>query len=144
MPIGRYLFSVCVIGLLAIAGVWALDSENPAVAIEIAARDGQRYATAMPSEHGALAACMSCHRIFAGGPDRSAPSLTGIVGAPVARSAWFGYSPALARKTGNWTRDELDRFLADPTAAVPGAFKTLGPIRDAAARKEILDAQTKI
>lgn len=140
MRLQGYLYAVGAVAVMAATLAWALSAEAPHAVTHIAEIGGQRYATAVPSEHAALAPCVACHRVEAAGPERSAPSLVGILGAPVARSAWFGYSPALARKDGNWTREALDTYLADPTAAVPGTFKTLSPIRDAAARARIIEA----
>ncbi|MBL8245836.1 MAG: hypothetical protein JNL89_16695 [Rhodanobacteraceae bacterium] len=106
--------------------------------------DGERYSTLVPSEQGALAACTVCHRISAHGVESSAPSLWGIVGARKAGAAWFGYSPALAAATGHWTAEEIDRYLADPVAYLPGTSKTLSQVRDADERKRIIAALQKL
>lgn len=140
MRLMGFVYAAGAVAVMAVALLWALGTETPAAVTHLAAEGGWRFATAVPSEHAELAPCVACHRVEAAGPERSAPPLVGILGAPVARSDWFGYSPALARKGGNWTREALDRYLADPTAAVPGTTKTLSPIRDAAARGRILDA----
>lgn len=70
----------------------------------------------------------------------SAPSLWGIVGAPKARSHWFGYSHALAGQDGNWSADEIDAYLADPVGYLPGTTKTLTRVRDPDERKRIIAA----
>lgn len=135
-----YLYATASLAVLGVALLWALRSEDVAAVTHVAEADGYRFSTAIPSAHDALAPCVACHRVEADGPERSAPALVGIAGAPIASASWFGYSPALARKDGVWSRDALDTYLADPTAAVPGTFKTLSPITDKARRNEILDA----
>jgi cytochrome c len=139
-----YVYAVASLVVLGLAGQWALKSEARVVDSHIASLDGQRYNTAFPDQQGALARCATCHRVEPTGPERSAPPLPGILGAKVASSAWFGYSPALRAKGGSWTRDALDTYLANPTAAVPGTFKTLSPVADAAERGRILDALAKL
>jgi cytochrome c len=123
---------------------WAVGAERRAAADGLRREAGLIYSAAAPSGHGALAACVACHRIEPGGPERSAPSLRGVVGAAKANADWFGYSPALRRVGGVWSPAELDRYLADPTAAVPGTFKTLSPMRDPAERRAVVEALAKL
>lgn len=144
MRIRGYLYASATVAVLGAALVWSLRSEDVTAVTHLSSIDGHRFATAVPSRHDALAPCVACHRVEAAGPERSAPALAGIVGAPVAAASWFGYSPALARKEGVWSRDALDTYLADPIGAVPGTFKTLSPIRDEARRREILDALERL
>ncbi|MBW6494884.1 MAG: hypothetical protein K0B16_10090 [Burkholderiaceae bacterium] len=139
-----YVYAVASLALIGLGGQWALQSEARVAAPHIATEDGQRYNTAFPDQQGALARCATCHRVEPTGPERSAPPLPAILGARVAASTWFGYSPALRAKGGQWTRDALDTYLANPTAAVPGTFKTLSPVSDAAERGRILDALAKL
>lgn len=139
-----YVYAVATLLVAGAAGQWALQSEARTVDTHIASIGGQRYNTAFPDQQGALARCATCHRVEPTGPERSAPPLPGILGARVAASAWFGYSPALRAKGGAWSREALDAYLANPTAAVPGTFKTLPPVTDAAERGRILDALAKL
>ncbi len=132
--------SVGVVGGIA----WAIGTEDETTETHLTEGNGYRFASAIPSEHGALAACVACHRVEAEGPERSAPSLVSILDAPVARSDWFGYSPALRRLDGIWSAEALDRYLADPVGTVPGTFKTLSPIRDKAARSEVIEALSRL
>lgn len=127
--------------VVVIVGVaWALGSESTVAHSAIASVDGQRYNTLFPSAQDALAACTVCHRISASGPEMSAPSLWGIVDADKARSSWFGYSPALAKAAGTWTVADIDSYIADPVAYLPGTTKTLSQVRDASERKRVIDA----
>lgn len=135
-----YVYSIAALAAIGIGAYWAAGTEKPKPKSDIVQVGGQRFATVSPSAHDALADCVVCHRIGADGPERSAPSLQGIVGRPVAKARWFAYSPALARNGGTWTTEELDRYLENPVAYAPGTFKTIPPIRDAGQRKRIIKA----
>jgi cytochrome c len=144
MRVQGYIFAAAAAAIMAGTLVWALGTEETQAVTHLAEADGLRFATAVPSEHGALAPCVACHRVEARGPERSAPPLVGIVGAPVAAAPWFGYSPALARKGGIWSRETLDAYLANPVADVPGTIKTLSPVADETTRNAILDALDRL
>ena len=123
---------------------WALSTESTTAAAAIASSDGQRYNTLFPSEQDALASCSVCHRVSADGPESSGPPLWGIVDAEKARSAWFGYSPALAKASGTWTVTEIDSYIANPVGYLPGTSKTLSQVRDANERKRVIDALQRL
>lgn len=132
-------------GLLVVAGAWwALRTEARLDRSDVARADGWRYNTLVPSDHGALSDCVVCHRVDRYGPERSAPSLWGIVGAPMHRSAWFGYSQALAAREGVWDAQTIDAYLADPVGYLPGTKKTLPAIRDPEQRQRIIAALEKL
>jgi cytochrome c2 len=72
----------------------------------------------------ALEACMQCHSFEPsqiGGASPNAPNLHEIFGQPIA-STDFGYYAAtgLKSKSGRWTSDNLEAFLADPEGWAPG------------------------
>jgi cytochrome c len=66
-----------------------------------------------------FATCAACHGAEGEGTDL-APDLHAIVGRLAATQAGFAYSAALRRSGKTWTVDELERYLIDPQAAVPG------------------------
>jgi cytochrome c len=103
-----------------------------------AGQQGYRYAAAPAGRGGPADACVVCHSVEANGPFRSAPPLWGIVGADKARFKWFGYSLALERAGGTWTPAELDAYLTDPDAFLPGTAKTLSGIPDKQQRAELI------
>ena len=123
--------------------VAARSDSRPSLGRVVSA-DGQRFSTLIPSAQGALEPCAVCHRIDADGPESSGPSLWGIVDAEKARSTWFGYSPALAAAQGTWSATEIDSYLADPVAYLPGTSKTLSRVRAADERKAIIAALEKL
>lgn len=64
------------------------------------------------------ARCAFCHGD--GGAGGQGPRLSGVVGRKAAAVADFPYSAALKASGLDWTAANLDRFLTDPAAAVPG------------------------
>lgn len=64
------------------------------------------------------AVCSGCHNVSI------APSLRGIIDRPAASLASFaGYSEALkAKKDITWSKENLDKFLTNPQALVPGTL----------------------
>jgi len=83
--------------------------------------------------------CVVCHSLEKGGPFRVAPNLWNIVGAEKARDrSWYAYSPALIRKGGTWTAEELDSYIEDAAAFAPGSTKSIR-VKDSEERKAIID-----
>jgi cytochrome c len=68
----------------------------------------------------AAKACATCHNFQKGGPSGIGPNLFGIVGRPRASEAGFNYSDAMKAKGGEWTVEDLNKFLTSPKEFVPG------------------------
>ncbi len=71
----------------------------------------------------------ACHNFQEGAGNKVGPDLYGIVGRDVASAPGFAYSKAMTAKGGAWTALDLNAFLTNPKAAVPGtamAFAGLG------------------
>ena len=96
--------------------------------------------TAQPwGADGPAGRCVVCHSLEKGGPFRVAPNLWNIVGAEKARDrAWYAYSPALIKRGGTWTREDLDNYLEDAVAFAPGSIKSIR-VPDPEERAEIID-----
>lgn len=77
--------------------------------------------------------CTICHTLDAGGGTVIGPNLYDIVNAPIARTAGFNYSSAMAAlgaAGGTWTVELLDAFLASPATAVIGTRMGFAGIQD--------------
>ena len=66
------------------------------------------------------------------------PNLYGIVGQTAASVEGFNYSDALASSGITWTEEELDAYIANPAAKVPGTTMMAGAITDAGRREAII------
>jgi cytochrome c len=98
-----------------------------------------RMAQADPKKGAAGAkACQSCHTFDRAGSTKLGPPLYGVVERQIASIAGFAYSGELKAKGGNWTFEELDRFLADPKGFARGTKMTYAGERDPAKRADII------
>ena len=82
--------------------------------------------------------CAACHTFGKGEPNRVGPNLWGVVGRPKASEAGFNYSAALKAQKGEWTPDDLDRYLTDPKAMVPGTNMTFAGIPRGKERADVI------
>lgn len=135
-----YLFSLGTAVIIAAGSLWAIETDARPIRADLQRVDGLRFDTLVPSDHDALRQCVVCHRVTPDAPERSAPALWAIVDAPKSGASWYGYSVALAEAGGDWSAEDLDRYLENPVAFLPGTTKTLSPIRDAEQRHEIITA----
>ena len=61
-----------------------------------------------------------------------------MVGRKIASVAGFNYSAALKGMTGTWTFDELNKWLTDPRAMVPGTAMTFAGLANEKQRADII------
>ena len=64
--------------------------------------------------------CATCHTFQKGGANGQGPNLYGIIGRARASVPGFVYSDAMKAKGGEWTVDDLNKFLTTPKEFVPG------------------------
>jgi cytochrome c len=82
--------------------------------------------------------CTSCHSFEKGGPNKVGPDLYGIVDRPRAHHEGFEYSAALKEKGGNWSYDELDKFLTNPKAYIAGTKMAFAGIASPTERADVI------
>ena len=83
--------------------------------------------------------CKACHGVEQGGPNKVGPNLWNVVGGSQAHMQGFAYSDALAGRHGQtWTYHELDAFLANPKAHLPGTKMTFAGLSDPKDRAAVI------
>src|SRR5215813_1756306 len=92
-------------------------------------------------EKGQAAAkqCQACHTLEKGGPNRVGPNLWNIVNRAPASESGFNYSAAMKSKSGNWSFDELNKFLTNPRGYIPGTAMTFAGLSRAEQRADLID-----
>ena len=83
--------------------------------------------------------CQACHTFEKGGPNRVGPNLWGVVNRARASEAGFNYSAAMKGKGGNWSFDELNKFLANPRSYIPGTAMTFAGLSRPEQRADVID-----
>ena len=82
--------------------------------------------------------CTACHSTTPG-KTIIGPSLAHVYGREAGELKGFQYSDAMEHAEFRWTAANLDAFLSNPAAKVPGTMMALAGIKDAAQRKAIID-----
>ena len=83
--------------------------------------------------------CATCHTFEKNGPNRVGPNLFGIVGDKKGEGrGGFNFSAGMKAKGGTWTYDDLNRFLANPKAFVPGTAMGFAGIQKDSQRADVI------
>jgi cytochrome c len=117
---------------------WALPVTEPATEVK-----QQAPAAFDPSQVVALLAkanpdagkdafrkCQQCHTADKGGRNLVGPNLWDIVGRKVGEAPGFAYSEALKNHGGEWSFEELARYLHDPKSAIPSNKMAFPGVKD--------------
>jgi len=96
-----------------------------------------RVSTAADGDgQAAFAECAACHT--ADGTNQVGPTLKGIVGRNSASVPGFAYSNAMKRAQLQWTTEQLDEYIANPQAVVPGNVMPYAGMADATRRAALI------
>jgi cytochrome c len=83
--------------------------------------------------------CGTCHSFGKGEAAMIGPNLYGVVGGPHAHMEGYDYSDAMkAMHDKMWTFDELNEFLYNPRAHIPGTKMTFAGIKDDQTRANVI------
>lgn len=117
---------------------------EPGQASGQASGGAQMAAVASTSNPGAagkraFAVCAGCHSVRSDMVSGIGPNLYGVIGRKAGSLKGFNYSKPLAASGLVWSKAELDSFLKNPAAKVPGTTMAVGPVGDSAKRAAIID-----
>ena len=82
--------------------------------------------------------CATCHTPNEGGKHGTGPNLWNIVGRKIGSAEGFNYSSAVKGKGGEWTFENLAKYLYDPKAFIPGNRMAFAGVKDPAELADLL------
>ena len=82
--------------------------------------------------------CQTCHNLTKGAGPKIGPDLWDVVGRPKGSVAGFGYSDGMKSKGGDWTVGDLNTFLTNPRAFVPGTKMTFAGLSREDQRADVI------
>lgn len=81
--------------------------------------------------------CYTCHEVVEG-KNKIGPSLYNIVGRKAGSVEGFKYSPAMAKSEVIWTPENIDAYITNPRAFMPGNKMAYAGLRAAKARANVI------
>lgn len=145
---------ICGALLVFLLGKWAAEelyhvelAGEPSFAIEVASDEGAEEAEEEVDFETLIASadpgagerqfrqCAACHKVE-DGANGAGPHLYGVVGRPVGSVDGFGYSGNLPE--GEWTPENLNAFITNPSDYAPGTSMGYAGMRDPEDRANLI------
>src|SRR5438552_18847282 len=123
---------------LPITEVAPAASKGPAAPFDAAQVIAQLPKASPESGQDSFKKCLQCHTNDKGGRILTGPNLYGIVGRARAAMPGFPYSEAMKGHPGNWTFEELAKYLHDPKGDIPGNKMAFVGVKDDAELADLL------
>lgn len=113
------------------------DTPTPGAQTGGGGAPGDSAAPAQPP--AAFAICAACHSVSPSGDHSIGPNLRGVIGRRSGSAPNYSYSKAMRDAGIVWSAVELDTFLKNVSARVPGTMMSYDGVEDPADRKAIAE-----
>jgi cytochrome c len=123
----------------AIAAKEETGAKEPAAAASSEPIEKLLQTASVEKGQAAAKVCQTCHTFEKNGPNRVGPNLYGIVGDKRGEDRnGFNFSAAMKGKGGTWTYDDLNKFLTNPKAFIPGTAMGFAGIQKDSQRADVI------
>lgn len=82
--------------------------------------------------------CVACHAVQPNAGAKMGPNLAGVAGRKAGTAATFRYSAAMKKANLKWDDATLDKWLAKPSAVVPGTSMAFAGLPNPADRANVI------